>query len=591
MPDIRNRIQLLLTATGLLLASASLSVYLSPLFPRLVELLTPAFGAPTAAKLTAVLLQGVIGGVLLAAGAWSWHSILAHLQTHRAVLAVSIALVLVLWLPQIIAGPQVSLGSTRYWFLSDDAMISMRYGRNLADGLGLVWNAGEPVEGYTNFLWVLWMGVVHLVTHSDSLAPLMVLLSGLGLQIATLFALFPILRRYQASPAEQLAILILVAVNQTLFYWVISGLETPLLTFLLVAGGAEILRAQDTGEVRRRWYWILALLPLVRSDALLLAAMLGVAGLLFVRRRVWYTLFSLLALVPTAAHILFRRLYYGDWLPNTAWLKVFGWDGKWWTGLEYVGLFLLAYLLFLLPWGYAAIRQRLKTPWFLVVMAGIWTVYVVSVGGDAFPCHRFLAPWVPFLILFGTLGAFRGFRRWTRSLWLAFVLLGIGAPSILPRYALELLPSNHVADSNNVRIGVYIRENTPSDISVADTWAGATLYYSHRRGVDLLGKMDPVIAHGPAVEGDIPGHNKFNFDYSLGMKQPDILVSSVLWPVSPEKIGTLSAGNFAYAGRMLTNPEFIDHYVSNPVEVPTARTLFVRDSALNRIPLTGWTLH
>ena len=44
-----------------------------------------------------------------------------------------------------------------YWFLSDDAFISFRYSRHLADGLGLVWNAGEPVEGYTNFLWVLLM--------------------------------------------------------------------------------------------------------------------------------------------------------------------------------------------------------------------------------------------------------------------------------------------------------------------------------------------------------------------------------------------------------------------------------------------------
>ena len=40
-------------------------------------------------------------------------------------------------------------------FVQDDAYISFRYARNLADGLGLVWNAGERVEGYTNFLWTL----------------------------------------------------------------------------------------------------------------------------------------------------------------------------------------------------------------------------------------------------------------------------------------------------------------------------------------------------------------------------------------------------------------------------------------------------
>ncbi len=30
----------------------------------------------------------------------------------------------------------------RYYYLDDDQMISMRYARNLVDGMGLVWNAG-----------------------------------------------------------------------------------------------------------------------------------------------------------------------------------------------------------------------------------------------------------------------------------------------------------------------------------------------------------------------------------------------------------------------------------------------------------------
>src|SRR5438093_10074011 len=50
-----------------------------------------------------------------------------------------------------------------YFTLFDDAMISMRYARNLATGHGLVWNAGQaPVEGYTNFLWTLWMALLHV---------------------------------------------------------------------------------------------------------------------------------------------------------------------------------------------------------------------------------------------------------------------------------------------------------------------------------------------------------------------------------------------------------------------------------------------
>ena len=55
-----------------------------------------------------------------------------------------------------IARTAFSVDGRTYFTLFDDAMVSMRFGRNLAEGGGLVWNAGgEHVEGYTNLLWTL----------------------------------------------------------------------------------------------------------------------------------------------------------------------------------------------------------------------------------------------------------------------------------------------------------------------------------------------------------------------------------------------------------------------------------------------------
>ena len=51
-------------------------------------------------------------------------------------------------------------------FIQDDAFISFRYADNLVSGHGLVWNAGERIEGYTNFLWTLLM-VVPLALKLD----------------------------------------------------------------------------------------------------------------------------------------------------------------------------------------------------------------------------------------------------------------------------------------------------------------------------------------------------------------------------------------------------------------------------------------
>src|SRR5689334_19781398 len=53
--------------------------------------------------------------------------------------------------------------------ISDDAMTSMQYAKNLALGNGLVFNVGERVEGYTNFLWVLVMTPLYALSKAYGL--------------------------------------------------------------------------------------------------------------------------------------------------------------------------------------------------------------------------------------------------------------------------------------------------------------------------------------------------------------------------------------------------------------------------------------
>jgi hypothetical protein len=52
----------------------------------------------------------------------------------------------------------------RLWsYVVDDAFISLRYAKHLAEGQGLVYNIGERVEGYTNLLWTLLLSLAHLL--------------------------------------------------------------------------------------------------------------------------------------------------------------------------------------------------------------------------------------------------------------------------------------------------------------------------------------------------------------------------------------------------------------------------------------------
>ena len=52
----------------------------------------------------------------------------------------------------------------------DDAYISYRYALNFVQGHGLVYNPGEPVEGYTNFLWTIFIAAGMPLSWIPSLA-------------------------------------------------------------------------------------------------------------------------------------------------------------------------------------------------------------------------------------------------------------------------------------------------------------------------------------------------------------------------------------------------------------------------------------
>ena len=69
----------------------------------------------------------------------------------------------------------------RYFCLSDDMMISMRYANNLSDGHGLVWNKKDEkkVEGFSNFLWVLFMTIFNTLPIPLSKVSIFIQLSAL----------------------------------------------------------------------------------------------------------------------------------------------------------------------------------------------------------------------------------------------------------------------------------------------------------------------------------------------------------------------------------------------------------------------------
>src|ERR1700686_5011566 len=74
-----------------------------------------------------------------------------------------------------------------YWFVLthahkgaiplEDASMLLRYSKNFADGNGIVWNVGEhPVEGATDFLYMITVGEIARWTHLSVIVAARVLL-------------------------------------------------------------------------------------------------------------------------------------------------------------------------------------------------------------------------------------------------------------------------------------------------------------------------------------------------------------------------------------------------------------------------------
>ena len=58
---------------------------------------------------------------------------------------------------------------------------------------------------------------------------------------------------------------------------------------------------------------------------------------------------------------------------------------------------------------------------------------------------------------------------------------------------------------------------------MADFGAGATPYFCDRPFLDLLGKSDRHIARLPPAGPFLPGHNKWDYRYSIGELRPDVV--------------------------------------------------------------------
>lgn len=481
----------------------------------------------------------------------------------------------VFWGLLIWAFRSATINGERYYFLQDDMMISMRYARNLVDGFGLVWNPGERLEGFTNPLWTLIMAAVHLLPLPDRLTSLPVMIIS---AIAGLICL-PLSQRWArelgANATTQKLVLLAVLVNAAVIACALLAFEQGIITTLLMFAVLALLDDIKTGSLKPWGYLCLGIIPLIRMDAAILSVAAGLWVIYEHPKRFKVISCLALAVIPSIAAMLIRHAYYGDWLPNTYYLKTTGWSGRWKTGAHYAIDFLRDYGWVYLLIAVAVLRDRsILTPALraTVVISAAQLAYGTYVGGDILGIYRIYAAVVPLLIAAGLTSIQILFSKKYLVAAISVVAIVVWAR---PLGVVGGLMDGQRRDIGNIGLGLKFNQET-ANASVADGYAGSVFYFAPRaRGIDVLGKMDAHIAHMPAAHGGtVPGHNKFDYDYSIGQLHPDYAVAVFEGAAPPEAELKRTEGNWVYTHYLWNNSAFREHCLPHPMPWDTWRKVY-----------------
>jgi hypothetical protein len=434
-------------------------------------------------------------------------------------------------------------------WLCDDAFISLRYAENLVAGHGLVFNAGEYVEGYSNFLWVV-LTACAIVLGMDPIA----FVQGLGILClgATVLVTHGIARRIWPDAGSFPLAALLVAFHSHLLQFASCGLETLGFVLLVTCTAGWLVQPQ-----RPRDYLMASfasvLAAITRPDGGLVGAVAGLRVLWLASRNrslrpvLWFALPGVLLFIP---FLFWRHAYYGDWLPNTFYAKS-AHDPYPDQGLFYVTSFLNAYWIFwpaavatlILPW---AGRRAGALSW-LSLLAMAYLIFVVWVGGD-FMFARFCLPLVPLwsLLLAGIL------LQWLPRVWCPWASLVLFFGMLAWRVPQEMMVVGQtvrgVADeraqyptqrTDAIRqLGRRLREimgDTP--LRVAFSGTQAMLVYEAKVPYALeavTGLTDRFLARQPVGERGHVGHEKGIFrswettEYALRDRAVHLLLFD--WP-------------------------------------------------------------
>lgn len=432
-----------------------------------------------------------------------------------------------------------------YWLPSDDYMVSQQYGKNLAQGKGLVFNPGERVEGFTNPLVVLAISLpIELLGIPANLLGLAVnTVHGIFFALIGLYLLFGGQGRKQNEkiwPGIVVSLVFLTLPHNG--YYAYAGFSVYQQAFLLV------FLAFHLHSKKGRFYIALALLPLLHAMCIPLWAGFSALRLYINRQKATLEFgYLTLAAIPLAAYFLFRWNYYGEIFPNTYYLKGGGVE-SWIRGLKYLfsaAFWLMPMVLLLVlrgSWGYLAEKKTVIPA--LVLIAFPYLAFITKVGGDFMSWYRFILVFIPLALFYirdiiaadnctmqlldqTTKKPLFNISLQTIALIAVASQLVFNGYGHWANYKSQTQQIDREYLTRKVAQALAIRNNTPDDATVAIFGGlGHVAYHAQRPIIDMLGVVDKHIARTKAKPFRMQAHQKDDPNYVMQLK-PDYVNISI----------------------------------------------------------------
>jgi arabinofuranosyltransferase len=493
----------------------------------------------------------------------------------------------------------------------DDAYIFFRYAENIANGYGFVWNIGElPVEGFTSFLYLVILVLVKFFTIDLELFSILfgIISSALTLYIAYLIY-DHLYSKNLNHPSANLITVIILALSPAYTYWSGAGMETSFYSMFLLLTIYLFLKLSDKSRYSLLIGALFGILCIIRFEAVLFFAaalyylMKEKSSLLKIKINRNAILFAIGFTVLFGSYFIWRWSYFGYFFPNTFYAKTGG-------GVQQIaGGFLYIIKALRLFYGFAWIpliivflffRRNMfsEKSIFLFVIGLVSLVTTILLGGDHFHLGRFVLPVLPLLFIFFPPAIDRMLSAKIKYLNLkpkyrvaVLLIIVISLLAAKPVYRESFKGLQNLLDGKKEIIAVYdksaeeeiidwqhgfiimgksLKHIASKDDYIAAVPIGAIGYFSKMNVIDMVGIVDPVIAHKEFSSEDVSkwtaGHTKGDGKYILSRNPEYIQLTDYLTRKPLEKPHPRSL-QFSSVTEIWNSGEFHGNYEFFPVEV------------------------